>query len=333
MGLAVALPQWSSECIINKLLLIIFGITLGFSTLDTNSDKIHLTLSIYDPAGTYSKYAGACIASICSNTTRKLCLHVFHDDTLEETNRSKLTAVVQKFDKEIEFINIKDEILECNVDLDDLSGTFTRGALFRLFVPDFLLLSKVIYLDTDIICSMDIGELWDLPISGDKALSGTSDLPDGDITYINSGVLVMNLDVIRKHGRLIDLACDYLTTHKGLLYPDQDFLNDEFKNEKMILPKCFNDDTKRCTATDSLQGHLWHFAGEDKPWKYPMDVRPEILYWQYLNQTPWSSELIEDMLNAAKNGPYYHRHSKDCIKRLVSRMCNNITDVFNHIIK
>lgn len=316
----------------------------GTSMIDALSE-IHVALSMYDPTGSYARHIGVLSTSILCNTKRKICIHILHDSTLTDTNRIKLIQIAKIFNQKIDLVDVSQKIDHFKLDIDKISGSFTRGAIFRLFIPDLLpQLSKVIYLDTDIIVNMDIGELWDISL-GAYPIAGVLDMSSinreygkkfsttriaaqasGFIPgqYINSGVLLIDLDKIRKHGSLANLAYKFFLKHKNGL-PDQDFLNMEFLHEIKIIDRCFNDEPKEAPVGTDLFGHIWHFGGfGGKPWKNCIDAEPEILYWQYLNKTPWKDELIGSMLTMAKDERFYHRHSEACVKRLKAQLFRNI---------
>ena len=72
-----------------------------------DNDKIHVALAFCDPKGTYCRHAAVTAASIFANTSRRVCVHIVHDDTLTSDNRSKLLQLADGYGQEINFINIK----------------------------------------------------------------------------------------------------------------------------------------------------------------------------------------------------------------------------------
>ncbi len=49
---------------------------------------IHVCFSLYDASGAYSKYTGTAICSVLENTKENITIHLLHDSTLTEKNRS-----------------------------------------------------------------------------------------------------------------------------------------------------------------------------------------------------------------------------------------------------
>ena len=132
-----------------------------------NSDTIHVAIAIYDPSGKYSSYAGALMVCVFEHTTSPVMFHVFHDDTLTQDNRQKFIRTAEKYSQTVNFIDITKYKALISSRLEEMSGQYTIGTLFRMFMPDELpALDKVIYFDIDLMISLDIKELWDIDLEG-----------------------------------------------------------------------------------------------------------------------------------------------------------------------
>jgi lipopolysaccharide biosynthesis glycosyltransferase len=177
-------------------------------------DIIHVVLAVYDPKGTYSRHAGVVMASLFDNTKGSVLVHILHDETLMERNRSFLTETAESFRQSVEFHNVSTLVqqLRDKTIRAAQESICSVGMLFRLAIPDILSLNKVIYLDCDVVVNMDIRKLWDIPVEG-YSFAGVLDVPCASFspaaykmrligcdrrTYINSGVLLMNLPRIRE---------------------------------------------------------------------------------------------------------------------------------------
>ena len=154
------------------------------TTHDTNlcqnsDDVIHVVLAVYDPSGTYSQHAGVVMTSIFENTTSKVTVHILHDDTLTEDNRQKFIRTAEKYSQIVDFVDVtqKKTIMK-GKGVDYATRSWSIGALYRLLIPEVLAsLSKVIYLDCDVLVNIDIKELWGLA-NANKSILGAVDLPD-----------------------------------------------------------------------------------------------------------------------------------------------------------
>lgn len=159
------------------------------------------------------------------------------------------------------------------------NGHITMTATYRLFAPFiFKKLNKIIYLDSDLIVLDDIKKLWDLDI---KYIGGSVDglskygarKNNLNHTYINSGVLVMNLKNLRKLNYLERIEA----TQNGkynLSLLDQDIINIAFEKEIELIPPEWNVLSKIYAETteEMLEARkhpsIIHWAGWQKPWEF-----------------------------------------------------------------
>ena len=267
---------------------------------------VHVALGIHDPKGDFSCHAGAMLASLFFGGSGPVCAHVVHDETLTAANQRNLSAIAQRFQKELRFypVSLPDEY-------HALSGHVTKGALFRLLLPELLDIPQVIYLDCDIVVTLDIRQLWDIDLRGRSVAAA----PDPGIPtfppvirqriaatgvalegYFNSGVIVLNLAKIRQIGNLFQQAIHYLKTHPESVFHDQDALNFLFQKDCLPLDSRFNRIVSRAEPQVMRMPAIWHFAGV-KPWQqYTSSL--DMLYWKALSLTPWQGEVL-DRLAAA----------------------------------
>ncbi len=126
---------------------------------------------------------------------------------------------------------------------------FTPFCMLRLFadrVPE--LPDTVLYLDNDVICRKSINELYYQDMS-QYEISGVLDYYGKwffrknifKADYINSGVLMMNLDIIRQTN--LFGKCRKMCIEKKMFMPDQSALN-KLSNYKKILPQKYNEQRK-----------------------------------------------------------------------------------------
>ena len=79
---------------------------------------IHIALAFHDPKGTYSQHAGVAMASIFDHTKSPVCVHILHDHTLTDLNRSRLHETAKSFNQQAEFHDIS----PCVSRLEDISS-------------------------------------------------------------------------------------------------------------------------------------------------------------------------------------------------------------------
>ena len=128
----------------------------------------------------------------------------------------------------------------------NLHTRFTPCCMLRLYldlVPE--LAGRVLYLDNDVLCHGPIAELETLDMRGAE-IAGVLDRYGRWLfhheprcwDYLNSGVLLMDMDRIRATGLL--KRCRALCAQKQMFMPDQSALN-KLSQRKLQLPRRFNE--------------------------------------------------------------------------------------------
>ena len=159
-------------------------------------------------------------------------------ENISEENKTELKKVGESYGREVEVIDVP----KLNIPTSLLSARWPLSAFTRLFSgmilpPD---IHKILYLDCDTIISGDISELENIEFNGNIALgvkdciSGTYKKNvglDSNSLYINAGVILFDIDALRK----IDINTDienYMEKYEKLInYADQDILNGMFKSK------------------------------------------------------------------------------------------------------
>jgi lipopolysaccharide biosynthesis glycosyltransferase len=158
---------------------------------------------------------------------------------------------------------------------------YTPYAMIRLFADECELFGdKLMYLDTDVLLSGDIGEFYDIDLGG-YDLAGVRDHYGRffiNPNYLNSGVMLWNLKAIREKG--IFRKATKLCNDKKMLLMDQSAIN-KYAKKKLILPPRFNEQHKN--RPDTL---IRHFSMRIKWFPY---IRTEKI-------KPWNFELIHEKL-------------------------------------
>lgn len=240
-----------------------------------------------------------------SNPKRRYNAIVLHQD-LNETNIAKLKSL------ETENFKISLTPMKANFDaLDDRMSNrlrcdyFTLTIYFRLFIPAmFPQYDKGIYIDSDVVLTSDIAELYDIEI-GDNLIGACNDLSIADIPplvaytenavgvskheYINSGVLLMNLKQMRE----VDLEGHFLnllnTYHFDSIAPDQDYLNAMCNGKIYYLDESWDampNDAKPPLAHTKLI----HYNLFSKPWCYD-GIQYGEEFWKYAEDSGYLDEI------------------------------------------
>lgn len=183
----------------------------------------------------------------------------------------------------------------------------TPTAIYKFFIPNILKdLDRVLYLDGDIIVQKDLVELYNYDIGENYigAVKDTNGLDYGffgkkEYTYFNSGVMVMNLEKMRKD-KLPDKLLEYRKTGYNKLM-DQDTFNFVLKGSVELLPFKYN--TQMNTISSELQGYK----------NYNMETFKN--YWEISNKITSVRELCEDAIilhyTTAKPWKFYDGYGND----------------------
>lgn len=160
---------------------------------------------------------------------------------------------------------------------------YTRMTLIRCYLSKLLEESKVLYIDTDTIIDGNLDKLWNINL--DKyAVAGVKEKGDWDRhlklkgfndKYINCGVLLMNLDHIRKH-KLDDQMIEMLNKEYHE-YPDQDTINIVCKGKIKYIDSTYNSTT---TTGIVENARIIHYIAGDKGW-VKESPRSEVWYKYY----------------------------------------------------
>lgn len=270
---------------------------------------IDIALCFHDSDGLYYRKATTTMLSVCENTSSDIHFHIVHDETLIPEKQAEIYAVAEARNQAVTFYTAPE------IDSDIVSGVpqcFGQGTLYRLFLHELISADKIIYLDCDIICELDIKELYDKDIS-QSPLAAVKDYglpvsykrkiiaaPD---RYFNAGVLLLNLRWFREHAdKLLELMRHELRQNTRLAFADQDVLNIFFSRDgKKIqyLDEKFNYlvgfNGRQMQPFEVYGDKILHMTTDEKPWRTFSNAA--MLYWQYYNKTPWGENTIESIID------------------------------------
>ena len=172
---------------------------------------------------------------------------------------------------------------ECKANRDTL---FTPYCMLRLYADLIELPSKILYLDTDVLAYKNFRDFYDIDNSTYEVV-GALDYYGSHIykknifkkDYLNSGVLLLNLDLLKK-GDVLKKARE-LCASKKMLLPDQSALNILCKH-KLIVDRKFNE--QKSMQEDTV---LRHFTTTFK--FFPMIKTQKV--------KPWQIDRVHEILN------------------------------------
>lgn len=195
-------------------------------------------------------------------------------------------------------LGTKGELIMINADNINLEGApttsrYPKEIYYRIFAAMYLpdTVDRILYLDPDIIVNGSLEKLYELPMENYyfAAASHTGTLlrklnelrldMEEDALYINSGVMLMNLNLLRKEQNIEDVF-DFIEKRKNqLILPDQDIISSLYGTKIYAL------DTFKYNMTENLfmlhapfekkldlewvknNSVIIHYCGRNKPWK------------------------------------------------------------------
>lgn len=276
----------------------------------------------------YVMPCGVAMTSICENNKEEeITFHLVITDegTAPDEVEKKvapLRDIVVKYEKLVEVYRMDAEKIKAFTCSG--AGYVSATGFSRIFLPEILSnsINKVLYLDCDLVCDGSLRDLWNYELNQDCPIGAVVDcnyasvsnhlnakIPQS-VNYINSGVLLMNLDCWRKNN-YIELAVNNALENK---YPllDQDMLNNIFCGKIHYLPTKYNlqlvtllRGIDNCHITleyyDELKETckspiIIHYVSAQKPWKSEYcpfrEVWEKYLYmtiWKNVNYSPVAS--------------------------------------------
>lgn len=242
--------------------------------------------------GDSNAYDGILIStlSILKNTKDSLNIYVLTADLsnidkkfkpIEDTQIEVIEGVLKKSNSNntIKLIDISKLFDDEMLNSINLNTSYTPYIFLRLFadqIPE--LPNKLLYLDADTVCYKDLSELFNIDVS-DYEFAASRDYIGRwfiDYNYLNSGVLLLNLENMKKNDSFTN--CRKMCIEKRLLLPDQTALNACCKN-KLYLPRKFNEQKER--KDDTV---IRHFS---------MTIK--LIPFKKINIKPWHIDKIHDV--------------------------------------
>ena len=243
-------------------------------TLDRNYLKV-LSVMLYslsqsDPEGVYTVYVV--------------------NNTLTEEDFASLSALLPR--TELVNVRVPEDLLQ-NAPVSD---RYPTEMYYRLFAARYLpqQLERILYLDPDLVVLHSLRSLYQIDFDG-KLFAAASHIESRTFRelnrrrlhlsehakYLNSGVMMMNLALLRKESP--QTIIDYIQSHKAtMLLPDQDVLNALYADrtvpldplvynlgEKYLRLKNLHLPPQEKLTLDWVRSNtaIVHYYGRNKPWK------------------------------------------------------------------
>lgn len=232
------------------------------------------------------------ILSLVKHEKGILNIYIFTMDYLDKAGVSQsevkvLDKIVKNVNKNssVKLIDVAKYFNE-NPPLKNMDTMFTPFCMLRLYadlIPN--LPSKILYLDNDVVAYNSFKDFYDIDntnyeLVGARDFYGKYFYSKNKIKkdYLNSGVLLLNLDLIKKHQSFA--SCRELCKKRKMLLPDQAALN-KYCKPKLIVKRKYNEqhslkkDTVFRHFTTTFKFFPYFRTQKVKPWN--VDRLHEIL--------------------------------------------------------
>ncbi len=268
--------------------------------------------------GAYVPHSAAMLHSVLAQSEgHEVRVHYLHGSELPDRGRERLAGMVAGQGGEISFRTVPGDLC---------AGLPTRGftleaTWYRIFLPDLLPeVDRILFLDADLIALAPLGSLWDTDVSEHYLAAVTNvfqadhfnrpaelgfDRPE---TYFNAGVMLMNLDLMRRDGCAAEMRRYGIEHASELTFRDQDVLNAVLAGRRLPLHPRWN-------SMNSFSAFPWaayvfgaaaleearkvpairHFEGPgaNKPWHRACAAAQGELYFEERRATPWPAVEME----------------------------------------
>ena len=270
-----------------------------------------------------------------------------HDVSLEDQK-----ALEKQSTKDIKVQIIKQDTLNIDENKINVERHVTTAALIKFYLPEiFYKLDKILYLDSDIIIQKDLVSLWNYNIKHQYAAvvkdtmticgknAHLKKLDFKEIAYFNSGVMLLNLSLMRKD-HITEKLIDYRLNRYNK-FMDQDAFNVIFSNKVTYIPlkynmlnvyfdvlsikdlsKLYEEKLKNKVIENFQDAVILHLGGKEKPWIYNMKHLTD-LYKYYAGQISWK---IVNKIKISVLVPIYNveKYLRECLNSILNQTLKDI---------
>lgn len=196
----------------------------------------------------YAEFVAVVIVSAIANNSGYIHFHLLSNG-IDDVTIEQLKKHIPAERGELHVYDIRDIDVRLQT---SVPKTIAISAYARLFLPSILPaeVEKVLYVDCDTVIADDISEFWNTDLQNVYVAGVLDTLPDNeskekvgmraDEAYINSGVLLINLDMWRKE-HIQQKFIDFLLAHDGKVHHhDQGLINGVCKDRIYIVHPRYN---------------------------------------------------------------------------------------------
>jgi lipopolysaccharide biosynthesis glycosyltransferase len=261
--------------------------------------------------GAYDAHSAALLHSVAEHSQGlDVHVHYLHGPGFPQSSADAIARMLDDLGVEVSFVEVGPELTAGL----PVVAEFTVAMWFRIFLPDLLPdADRVLYLDVDTIVTDSLAPLVELDLDGHYLGAVTNVFQQnhmhrprdlglaGPEVYFNSGVLLMNLEEMRRDRSAAALRDYAIENGDRIEWPDQDALNVVLGGKRLPLEPRWNvmnslrfpwsaDVFGADAVEDALRRPaIRHFEGpgHNKPWHYMCARDARKLYRRHRRATPW----------------------------------------------
>lgn len=258
---------------------------------------------------------------------------------ISEENKKKIS----KYERE----NISIEFVDLNYYIEKIKDKlytrdyYSKTTYFRLFIPNlYPQYNKVLYLDSDITILSDVADLYNIDM-GDNLIAAAPDDVIQTIevfqdyaekvvgvadyrNYFNAGIIVMNLDELRKFD-FQEKFLYLLSTVKFSVAQDQDYLNRLCKGRVKLFSNTWNRMPIGGDVVDRDDLHLIHYNLAFKPWHFENILYKEY-FWECAKKTEYFDQILKIQSEYTEEDKFKDRESDKKLRELAQKECDCVGD-------
>lgn len=249
-------------------------------------------------------------SALVQNPDATVSVHLLHGPDITERQEEQLAEMVVRHGGEISYLRVAD---------DEVAGLPTKGftgkaTWYRIFLPGLLPeVARLVYLDSDVLVLDSLLPLARTDLRGNLVGAVTNvyrhdhlhrlatlglDRPE---RYFNAGVLLMDLDAMRREGSTDALLSYGRQNSSAIEWRDQDTLNAVLSDRRLPLHPRWNvmnsfgwphaAELFGAEAAREARRHpaIRHFEGpeDNKPWHFMCERDGRDRYGEHRRRTPW----------------------------------------------
>lgn len=278
---------------------------------ERTDDKVNILISTNND---YYEAARILLRSLFyHNRDISIKIYLFHSDLSSKQVR-QLRRFIERNNGELFVKEIDDNVMK-----DVPVAMLSKETYYRLLAPQLLPenLDRILYLDIDMIVVGNIRKIYEIDF-GNKLFMAVPDTSSGleplkkklhmkkDSVYINAGVLLMNLEMLRQEFDLKE-ALEYAKKHPDRVPNcDQDVINGLYHERIGYLEWNYNYEARFHSVVDVLtypfqrrrlqkEIKIIHYMGANKPWKSDFQGKFLKEYYRYAKHTVFQAGVERNM--------------------------------------